>query len=173
MVPVTITDAATRTKFEICYVTAISGSILTVLRGQEGTAIQSWNINDIVFCCPAAGTIAPAVTNATANVPLSGTMYLTATNSYQQLLAPSGAALSISTLNIGAGVITADFMFTNKLVNTQTLQLVSNTQYTGTNTSQSGSTWTMTFTIPANTGLILRLMQDSTYLVAVNQKTCP
>ncbi|MHA3054668.1 hypothetical protein [Acinetobacter sp. ANC 4633] len=33
---------ATKSVFEVCYVTAISGNTLTVLRGQEGTTAQSW-----------------------------------------------------------------------------------------------------------------------------------
>lgn len=47
--PLTLNDASTRTVFEIVYVTAIIGTTLTVLRGQEGTAAQNWNAGDYAF----------------------------------------------------------------------------------------------------------------------------
>ena len=47
--PLILNDAATRTIYEIVYVTAISGTTLTVVRGQEGTAAQNWNVGDLVF----------------------------------------------------------------------------------------------------------------------------
>jgi hypothetical protein len=58
MMPLTLNDAATGTIFEIVYVTAISGAVLTVLRGQEGTTAVSWNIGDKAYCGPTAGTVA-------------------------------------------------------------------------------------------------------------------
>lgn len=45
----TLNDAATQLIFEILYVTAISGANLTVIRGQEGTAAQSWLAGDFAF----------------------------------------------------------------------------------------------------------------------------
>ena len=55
--PVTLNDLATRTKYEICYVTAISGSTLTLARAQEGTTAQVWNARDFIFCTATAGVI--------------------------------------------------------------------------------------------------------------------
>lgn len=52
---ITLNDAATRQVFEIMYATAISGSTLTVLRAQEGTAAQSWLVGDYIFSAPTAG----------------------------------------------------------------------------------------------------------------------
>ena len=49
IMPLTLNDKATRTIFEIVYVTAISGTNLTVIRGQEGTAAQNWNAGDYAF----------------------------------------------------------------------------------------------------------------------------
>lgn len=59
MMPLTLNDAATRQVYEVVYVTAISGSTLTVERGQEGTSPQSWAVGDYAFSGPTAGTMAP------------------------------------------------------------------------------------------------------------------
>jgi microcystin-dependent protein len=60
MMPLTLNDAATETIFEIVYVTAISGAVLTVLRGQEGTTPVAWNVNDKAYSTMTAGTVAIA-----------------------------------------------------------------------------------------------------------------
>lgn len=54
----TLNDAATGAIYEIVYVTAITGATLTVLRAQENTTAQNWNIGDFAFCAPTAGTVA-------------------------------------------------------------------------------------------------------------------
>ena len=51
-----LVDAATQTKHEILYVINRVGDVLTVLRGQEGTAVQQWNAGDIAFNGNTAGT---------------------------------------------------------------------------------------------------------------------
>ncbi|EEF26716.1 conserved hypothetical protein [Ricinus communis] len=56
--PLTLNDAATGAIYEIVYVTAITGATLTVVRAQEGTTAQNWNIGDFAFCAPTAGTVA-------------------------------------------------------------------------------------------------------------------
>ena len=56
ILPITLNDAATRLVFEICYVTGISGNILTVERAQEGTSAQNWNVGDFIWNGPTAGT---------------------------------------------------------------------------------------------------------------------
>ena len=56
VLPITLNDAATRLVFEICYVTSISGNILTVERAQEGTSAQNWNVGDYIWNGPTAGT---------------------------------------------------------------------------------------------------------------------
>ena len=40
---------------EIMYVTAVSGSTFTVIRGQEGTTAQAWSLGDLVGLEPTAG----------------------------------------------------------------------------------------------------------------------
>ena len=59
IMPMTLNDAATGQVYEIVYVTAISGTTLTVLRGQEGTAAQNWSSGDYAFVSPTADTVAP------------------------------------------------------------------------------------------------------------------
>ena len=59
-IPVTLINAATQTVYEIIYVTAISGTTITVLRGQEGTVAQAWSIGDLVKGCITAATVSPS-----------------------------------------------------------------------------------------------------------------
>lgn len=64
IMPLTLNDAATGAIYEVVYVTAISGVTLTVVRAQEGTGAQNWNIGDYAFCAPTAGTVATALGNS-------------------------------------------------------------------------------------------------------------
>ena len=59
IMPLTLNDAATGLVYEIVYVTAISGTTLTVLRAQEGTSAQNWSSGDYAFTGPTAKTVAP------------------------------------------------------------------------------------------------------------------
>ena len=59
IMPLTLNDAATGLVYEIVYVTAISGTTLTVERAQEGTTAQNWSSGDYAFTGPTAGTVAP------------------------------------------------------------------------------------------------------------------
>ncbi|HFT4484664.1 TPA: hypothetical protein ACHV7N_004895, partial [Klebsiella pneumoniae] len=52
----TITDAATKTISEIMHVTSVSGDVMTVIRGQEGTTARVWSTNDIVANMMTAGS---------------------------------------------------------------------------------------------------------------------
>lgn len=62
LLAITLNDAATGLIYEICYITAISGNTLTVLRAQEGTSAQNWNIGDNAYCAWTAGTVTPFLT---------------------------------------------------------------------------------------------------------------
>ncbi|WP_409335190.1 hypothetical protein [Cedecea neteri] len=53
----TLVDAATGTLTEIVHVTARSGDIMTIDRGQEGTTARIWSANDIAANMMTAGTI--------------------------------------------------------------------------------------------------------------------
>lgn len=55
---ITLNDAATRSVFEVVYVTAISGATLTVLRAQEGTLAQSWLVGDYAYSGVTEGQMA-------------------------------------------------------------------------------------------------------------------
>lgn len=57
----TIRDAATMLLNEIMFYTAVSGDVLTVQRGQEGTAPQNWTAGDIIDMGPTAGAMAQLV----------------------------------------------------------------------------------------------------------------
>lgn len=52
---ITLRDAATRQNTEIVYATAITGTTLTVVRGQEGTTAQSWATGDYAYSGVTAG----------------------------------------------------------------------------------------------------------------------
>lgn len=53
----TLIDAATGQISEIVHVTAKSGDVLTIVRGQEGTSARAWSANDIAANMLTAGTI--------------------------------------------------------------------------------------------------------------------
>jgi hypothetical protein len=55
VLPITLNDQATRQIYEIVYATAITGTTVTVQRGQEGTAAQNWGIGDLAFVGLTAG----------------------------------------------------------------------------------------------------------------------
>ena len=93
----TLNDAATRSVFEIVYATSVSGSTVTVIRGQEGTTAQNWQVGDYIYASNTAGilssfapvegstnnpfAVAPASSSAPQNAPQFGQMF--------QLLTPS------------------------------------------------------------------------------------
>ncbi len=45
------------TRFEICHLTARTGDTLTVLRGQEGTTKQAWDVGDRIYASFTASTV--------------------------------------------------------------------------------------------------------------------
>lgn len=70
VMPLTLNDAATGQVFEVVYVTAISGSTLTIEREKEGTTAQSWSVGDYAYSCLTSGTAAVSTGNK------SGTFYV-------------------------------------------------------------------------------------------------
>jgi hypothetical protein len=64
VMPLTLNDAATGLNYEIVYVTAISGTSLTVQRSQENTGALNWSAGDYAYCAITAGTAATAYGNA-------------------------------------------------------------------------------------------------------------
>ena len=95
----TLNDAATRSVFEIVYATSVSGSTVTVIRGQEGTTAQNWQVGDYIYASNTAGilssfapvegstnnpfAVAPASSSAPQNAPQYRQMF--------QLLTPSAS----------------------------------------------------------------------------------
>lgn len=75
--PLTLNDVATGLVYEIVYVTAISGSNVTVERAQEGTGAQAWNTGDYIRCSPTAGTV--AAINGSASQAFNGANATTST----------------------------------------------------------------------------------------------
>ena len=57
VLPLVLTSASNNTVHEIVYVTAISSNTLTIERGQEGTAGNTWAIGDYVSCDTTAGSV--------------------------------------------------------------------------------------------------------------------
>lgn len=55
--PVTLTDKSTQTFYEVCYCTGVSGSSLTVERGQEGTTARNWSAGDVAFSAVTQGLL--------------------------------------------------------------------------------------------------------------------
>ena len=92
VIPLTLLDAATKTVYEIVYVTGISGTTLTVERGQEGTTASAYLAGDLVSCNPTVGTVPPI----RASLPYTTTQTL-----------PVGNDIIVYT-----GTLTADVTFT-------------------------------------------------------------
>lgn len=108
----TLVDAATGQLSEIVHVTAKSGDVLTIARGQEGTSARAWSANDIAANMLTAGTIlllaqleSPSFTGTPAGptaAPGTNTTQFATTAFIQAAL----AALSLgtaSTKNVGTG----------------------------------------------------------------------
>jgi len=57
----TLQDAATGLRNEIVYITARTGDVLTVVRGQDGSTAQTWSAGDTVFEGVTAATLASFV----------------------------------------------------------------------------------------------------------------
>lgn len=84
----TLIDAATGTLTEIVHVTAVSGDVFTVSRGQEGTTARIWSANDIAANMFTSGTLAA----------------LLQTNNYlSEIKAAGTAAVSAAVANLGLG----------------------------------------------------------------------
>lgn len=58
----TFNDSATQSIFEIVYVTAITGAVCTIVRGQEGTAATTWLSGDFAYGAVTAGELADFLT---------------------------------------------------------------------------------------------------------------
>ena len=60
-IPLVLNSASNGSVFETCYITGINGATVTVLRAQEGTGAQQWNVGDFAYVAMTAGTTAPVI----------------------------------------------------------------------------------------------------------------
>ena len=108
----TLNDQATRNNYEIVYATAITGSTLTVLRAQEGTAALSWLVGDYVYSGPTAGQMQSFVGGnylplaAGSSFPLTDQLTISpaSVNAVQILDSPTAGTTYAGTLGRTAGV---------------------------------------------------------------------
>jgi hypothetical protein len=109
----TIVDAATKLITEIMHVTSVSGDVMTVQRGQEGTAARVWSTNDIVANMLTAGSFLSCLQIA---------------NNFSEIAAEGSEAVRQALLNLGSSdgtingrlmgvprVVTSSGMFTKHL----------------------------------------------------------
>lgn len=109
---VTLIDAATGQLNEIVHVTAKSGDVLTIVRGQEGTSARAWSANDIAANMLTAGTIqllaqleSPSFTGTPAGptpAPGTNTTQL-ATTAFVKAAITALSLGTASTKNVGTG----------------------------------------------------------------------
>lgn len=105
--PITLNDKASGLVYEVLYCTAISGAMLTVMRGQEGTTAKSWALGDYAFSTVTAATAAVSGGNplntfgvATATAPAHATPL-----AQVQALVTAGTA-GVSSFNSRTGTVT-------------------------------------------------------------------
>ena len=93
-IPMTLTPASNPgSAYEIVYVTGISGSSLTVTRGEEGTSALNWNTGDILYSTNTAQT--------------TGTSMGSPSTDFQtNTLTASGLITANDGINVAGGTIT-------------------------------------------------------------------
>lgn len=97
----TLVDAATKTITEIVHVTSVSGDVMTVLRGQEGTTARVWSTNDIVANMMTAGTL---------------DLMLQTANNLSEIKEAGSASMAEARSNIGVSDLSG---YVGRLVNVQ------------------------------------------------------
>lgn len=87
--------SADQSLFEVVYCTFVSGTTLTVLRGQEGTAAQSWNSGDNVFAAFTAGVLTRMLQRVTNQQTLSANTVLSSASSGQTIFTSGAITLTL------------------------------------------------------------------------------
>lgn len=156
VLPLTLNDAATKLVYEIVYVTAISGTSLTVTRAQEGTGAQNWSVGDYAFCDQTAGSTAakngdPAVPFNTSTASPGDNTNLSASTAFVTAAVASKAPLASPTFTgTPAGPTAATGTDTTQLATTAFVLSQMNAQswsnVTGSRTA--GSNYTNSTGIP-------------------------
>jgi hypothetical protein len=57
VLPLVLNSVSNPSVYEIVYVSSITGAVLTVMRGQEGTAAVAWSVGDYAFSTATAGVL--------------------------------------------------------------------------------------------------------------------
>ena len=100
IIPIVLTSASSNAVHEIVYITAISGTTLTITRGEEGTSALSWSIGDYVACGTTAGSVGTStgVYDIAGGVsgPIAGSQYVLFFNVVRAINVPANFAGSIS-----------------------------------------------------------------------------
>lgn len=129
---ITLNDAATQSIFEIVYVTNISGAVLTVLRGQEGTTPVAWLANDIAFGAVTAAALGAFLSSAslanfvqlspatqqTGSINVSGTIKTSGAGQFGGGVAVGGVLSGASTGYFSSEVQANDYVSTVPYANT-------------------------------------------------------
>ncbi len=103
--PVTLNDAATNSVFEIVYVTARTGAVCTITRGQEGTAAATWLASDLAYADSTAGILNNfALINGSATQNFSANVLSAVTGAFSGNLSVVGTVTS----TLGAGAVIYD-----------------------------------------------------------------
>ena len=106
---------ANATQFELIDVTAVSGNVLTVVRGREGTTAQAWPIDSIVICGVTKAQL-ESFRDRSDLIPIAngGTSSSTAPQARQALgIGTVGTFNTVPIANGGTGAITAANARTN------------------------------------------------------------
>ena len=134
-IPMTLTPASNPgSAYEIVYVTGISGSTLTVTRGEEGTSALNWNTGDILYSTNTAETTgtsmgSPSTDFQTNTLTASG--LITANGG---LTVPSGQTETVA----GTLDVTGTATIPNATAPTQPVALGQFVQSLGTSSSSNG-----------------------------------
>lgn len=119
---IVVQSASTQTAREVMYVTAISGTTLTVTRGQEGTSAQTWSIGDNVFGGNTAGQMGALVQQDGTPIYAADTG---ATNALMIFLNPAPSAyvagltvrVKVANTNTGAATLNVNALGAVSIVN--------------------------------------------------------
>ncbi len=118
----TLQDSATGLRNEIVYITARTGDVLTVIRGQDGSTAQTWSAGDTVF----EGVTAATLANFVQPSKLQSGEYIYAsatgtTTAYTATLTPAiatvnaGMVVRVNTNSVGTNTTTTPTLNVNGL----------------------------------------------------------
>lgn len=152
----TLNDAATHSVYEILYVTAINGAVITCSRGNEGTSPTAWSAGDLCFGALTAGeleNIIPSTYVQTFN-GRSGAVTLSATDVNGALgYTAANAADVVNTFNGRLGAVnlsSSDVTTALGYTPVETVAIASENGVSGT-VAVSGATQTATLALGAIT----------------------